>query len=140
MPQMKTASHVALPLIFGTSTKQLDQHTISHILAVQRKPHPIQPVFWSGRPKRRVENHLPSSGRASHLPCEYAQFAEPSLAKTSTKRKHERSYTLRRNIRRAQKQWATRCKDYTAQEWSRIIWSDETYIYIGDDRGTVWVT
>jgi len=28
----------------------------------------------------------------------------------------------------------------TAEDWRHVIWSDECYIYIGDKKGTVWVT
>lgn len=40
----------------------------------------------------------------------------------------------------AQRKWAKDCKEFMDEDWERIIWSDESYIYIGDDRGTVWVT
>jgi hypothetical protein len=29
---------------------------------------------------------------------------------------------------------------YSLQQWARVIWSDEAYIYLGDDRGHVFVT
>ena len=37
-------------------------------------------------------------------------------------------------------EWAKKYRKWTAEEWSKVIWSDEVYVYIGDDKGTVWVT
>jgi len=28
----------------------------------------------------------------------------------------------------------------TAEDWRHVIWSDKCYVYIGDKKGTVWVT
>lgn len=36
--------------------------------------------------------------------------------------------------------WAKENQRRTDEQWAKIIWSDEVYIHIGDDRGTVWVT
>ena len=36
-------------------------------------------------------------------------------------------------------QWAKEYQKWKA-DWSKVIWSDEVYVYIGDDQGTVWVT
>jgi hypothetical protein len=37
-------------------------------------------------------------------------------------------------------EWAKRYRKWTEEEWSKVIWSDEVYVYIGDDKGMVWVT
>jgi len=37
-------------------------------------------------------------------------------------------------------QWAKEYQKWKADDWSKVIWSDEVYVYIGDDQGTVWVT
>ena len=36
--------------------------------------------------------------------------------------------------------WARLYKAYERQNWSKVIWSDEAYIYIGDDWGRVFIT
>jgi hypothetical protein len=36
--------------------------------------------------------------------------------------------------------WARLYHKYSLQQWARVIWSDEAYIYLGDDRGRVFVT
>ena len=36
--------------------------------------------------------------------------------------------------------WARLYKDYKSRNWEDVIWSDECYIYLGDDRGRVYVT
>jgi hypothetical protein len=53
-------------------------------------------------------------------------------------RKAHKVVYIKKKHRRTQKQWAMKCRDYATQEWDRIIWSDESYIYISDD--TIWVT
>ncbi|KIJ48991.1 hypothetical protein M422DRAFT_162105, partial [Sphaerobolus stellatus SS14] len=47
---------------------------------------------------------------------------------------------LTKNHRRARKAWAMQYKTMTAEDWRHVIWSDECYVYIGDKKGTVWVT
>jgi hypothetical protein len=36
--------------------------------------------------------------------------------------------------------WARKYSNYGVEDWRRVIWSDECYIHLSDDRGTVWVT
>lgn len=40
----------------------------------------------------------------------------------------------------ARKRWAVKHKGWHSEDWARVIWSDECYVYIGDTKGTVWVT
>jgi len=40
----------------------------------------------------------------------------------------------------AQKRWAKDHKEWRKVDWEHVIWSDECYVYIVDDQGTVWVT
>lgn len=36
--------------------------------------------------------------------------------------------------------WARLYKSFTMLHWKNVIWSDECYIYLGDDRGRIYVT
>lgn len=36
--------------------------------------------------------------------------------------------------------WAQLYKAFTNVDWAKVIWSDECYVYIGDDRGRIYVT
>ena len=36
--------------------------------------------------------------------------------------------------------WADEYKDFNAQQWGDIIWSDECYIHLNDKSGQVYVT
>ena len=36
--------------------------------------------------------------------------------------------------------WAHLYKDYTLRNWEDVIWSDECYVHLGNDRGRVYVT
>jgi hypothetical protein len=40
----------------------------------------------------------------------------------------------------AREAWARDHRKWGDEDWSRVIWSDECYVYIGDDGGTVWIT
>jgi transposase len=42
--------------------------------------------------------------------------------------------------RHARMAWARLYHKYSLQQWARVIWSDEAYIYLGDDHGRVFVT
>ena len=35
---------------------------------------------------------------------------------------------------------AQKYKSYNTEDWGKIIWSDECYIYLGDNRGRIYVT
>lgn len=47
---------------------------------------------------------------------------------------------LRPQHRKARVAWARKNQGMTAEDWARIIWSDECYVYMGDTRGPVHVT
>ena len=47
---------------------------------------------------------------------------------------------LTKDHKQRRKQWAREHKSWGEEDWDRVIWSDECYVYMGDDRGTVWVT
>lgn len=47
---------------------------------------------------------------------------------------------LQKDQKESRKCWAKDHKSWTTENWMWVIWSDECYIYIGDDQGTVWVT
>jgi transposase len=56
------------------------------------------------------------------------------------RRKAQKVVYLRKDQKESRRHWAKDHKDWTEEDWMQVIWSDECYIYIGDDRGTVWVT
>jgi len=47
---------------------------------------------------------------------------------------------LTKKHQQACKAWVTQFKSMTAEDWQHVVWSDECYVYIGDKKGTVWVT
>ncbi|KAF8873288.1 hypothetical protein CPB84DRAFT_1690863, partial [Gymnopilus junonius] len=36
--------------------------------------------------------------------------------------------------------WAQMYWKYTHQNWSKVIWSDEAYIHLGDNQGRIYIT
>jgi hypothetical protein len=55
-------------------------------------------------------------------------------------RKARKVVYLTKRQKDARKRWAKDYGEWRMVDWERVIWSDESYVYIGDDRGTVWVT
>jgi hypothetical protein len=47
---------------------------------------------------------------------------------------------LKQTQKRSQVHWAKYHKDWGSDDWEWVIWSDECYVYIGDDKGAVWIT
>jgi DDE superfamily endonuclease len=47
---------------------------------------------------------------------------------------------LTQRHKKARLSWARMYRPFTRQEWSKVIWSDEAYIYLSDDRGRIFVT
>jgi len=56
------------------------------------------------------------------------------------RRKARKVVYLTEAHRKARMAWAVQYKKMTRRDWQHVIWSDECYVYIGDNRGTVWVT
>lgn len=56
------------------------------------------------------------------------------------RRKARKVVFLAKIHKQKRKAWAVKLKNWGDKEWNCIIWSDKSYVYIGDDRGTVWVT
>lgn len=47
---------------------------------------------------------------------------------------------LRKDHIKLRQQWATKYKQWKYNHWQHIIWSDESYIHIGDNKGRVYIT
>jgi hypothetical protein len=47
---------------------------------------------------------------------------------------------LRMNHKRDQMHWARKYKPFDDGDWGKVIWSDECYIYLGDNGGRIYVT
>jgi hypothetical protein len=47
---------------------------------------------------------------------------------------------LTKKQKAARMAWARKFQDFTMEDWSNIIWSDECYIYLGDNHGQIYVT
>ena len=42
--------------------------------------------------------------------------------------------------KKARMAWARKCRVYTVQDWMKKIWSDDCYVYLGDNHGWIYVT
>lgn len=56
------------------------------------------------------------------------------------RRKARKALFLNKAHKMARKAWAVTNKHMTHADWCHVIWSDESYFYIGGNRGTVYVT
>ena len=63
------------------------------------------------------------------------------LAKEGRHRRKARKVVyLNERQKKARRAWAMRWKKMSSKDWRHVIWSDECYVHVGDDRGIVWVT
>lgn len=47
---------------------------------------------------------------------------------------------LTKKHKRDRKVWGMELKKYTDEDWETTIWSDECYVLVGDQKGTIYVT
>lgn len=109
----------------------------------------------SGRPSKitnRARRSVIREARANRQKPldEIGRLVSPVLSATSVRqilasvglhrRKARKVVYLTKEHKKRRKAWAKEFKDWDDEDWERVIWSDESYVYIGDDRGTVWVT
>lgn len=63
------------------------------------------------------------------------------MAKAGYQRRKARTVFYLTAVHRAARlKWAREHADWTDFEWSRVIWSDEAYVVVGDSSGLVYVT
>ncbi|KAF4613960.1 hypothetical protein D9613_007970 [Agrocybe pediades] len=109
----------------------------------------------SGRPRKLDERSECSIVRQalSERRKPFSEIANSCYPKVSpsTVRNVLRRHNIRRRVARrvpylkkahkkARLSWAKICKHYKVQHWKKRIWSDECYIYLGDNRGRIFVT
>lgn len=73
------------------------------------------------------------------------QISESSVRRVMAKwgyhRRKARSVVfLKPEQKQARLKWAKDYKDWGEEDWDRVLWSDEAYIVLGDNKGTVYVT
>lgn len=56
------------------------------------------------------------------------------------RRKARRKFFVSREHRLKRLRWARQYKHWTRFHWQHVIWSDECYVYIGDNKGSLYVT
>jgi hypothetical protein len=89
--------------------------------------------------------------RNRRLPLfEIGKRVTPNISTTSVRnilaneglhrRKARKVVFLTKSQKQKRKAWAIRYRKWKDEDWERVIWSDECYVYIGDDKGTVYVT
>ena len=90
--------------------------------------------------KKSCRKPLAEDGQAM-IPSVSASSVQRTIASVGLhQRKAQKVVYLTKTQKRAQKQWALQYKGWKERDWGTVIWSDECYVYLGDDRGTVWVT
>jgi len=63
------------------------------------------------------------------------------LAEFGYHRRKARSVVyLKQGHRDARLKWAMDYKDWREEDWERVLWSDEAYVVLGDNKGSVFVT
>lgn len=133
----------------------IPQSTASRLWKKYRETGSTHALPQSGQPRivtERLERDIVRYSKAHHrAPLqEIASMIPTQVSKTTVRNVLHRKGMHRRRARKvvfltekhkkARKAWAVRCKKMKREDWRRVIWSDECYVYIGDSGGTVWVT
>ena len=129
--------------------------TAQNIWTKWKKKGSTENLPRTGRPKKTTECMERSIIRESlanrQKPfCEIANAASPRIS-TSTIRNVLRQKGYHRHVakklpyltqahKRARLAWAQICKAFTVRNWQKKIWSDECYVYLGDNRGRIFIT
>ena len=105
---------------------------------------------WSGHPKKTTdhEDHLIVREALKKRRQPFCKIANAVTAdvSTSTVRNilaHEGYHRqvakkvpyLSMTHKKARMAWARKCRVYTARDWMKKIWSDECYVYLGNNHG-----
>ncbi|KIJ98565.1 hypothetical protein K443DRAFT_65795, partial [Laccaria amethystina LaAM-08-1] len=116
--------------------------------STKNRPRSGRPKVVTDRLKRQIINAAKKSRRQPFQ--EIANNLEPQisdatirnvLAEEGYHRRVARKVPYLTKVQKTKRvQWARLHKDYTPRNWEDVIWSDECYVYLGDDRGRVYVT
>ena len=47
---------------------------------------------------------------------------------------------LKPEHKKARLSWAKARESFTAEKWGKVIWLDECYVYLGNNKGRIYVT
>ena len=109
----------------------------------------------TGRPKKTTERMECSIIRESLANrwkpfCEIANAANPRISTSTIRnilrwkgyhcRVAKKLPYLTQAHKKARLAWAQICKAFTVRNWQKKIWSDECYVYLGDNRGRIFIT
>jgi transposase len=115
----------------------------THNLPCSGRPTKVTPRMTRSLVQKAKKNRrkpLPALGKEM-TPTLSGSTVRRVLHKEGLHRRKARKVVYLKHAHKvARRKWAKDCKEFTEENWERIIWSDESYIYIGDDQGTVWVT
>lgn len=143
--------------------------TIAQSARLVDMPYSTASDIWKKYRKTGSTRNLPRSGRPSKLTEATKRFIVRTALKTrrapfreisnqlegevceETVRSvlRERGYHRRvarkvpyltRSHKQARMSWARMYAKYKKRDWGRVMWSDECYVYLGDDRGRIYVT
>ena len=143
------------PLAEAAKQNQIPRTTASRLWKKFVKTGSTHTQPRSGRPPKvtpRIAHHIVQESKKNRrmLLGDLGNNSEIQISGSTVRRvladngRHRRKackvVLLTKAHRRACKAWATRFQSMTGEDWHCVIWSDESYIYISDKKGTVWVT
>lgn len=106
--------------------------------STKNRPRSGRPKVVTDRLKRQIINAAKKSRRQ---PFQEIANIRNVLAEEGYHRRVARKVPYLTKVQKTKRvQWARLYKDYTSRNWEDVIWSDECYVYLGDDRGRVYVT
>ena len=149
-------------VVTGKSVRQagrkygIHKSTAQDIWTKWKKTESTENLPCSGRPKKTMERMERSIIREllTNRRKPFREIANRKIPKMSTstvrnvlarkgyhRRVAKKVPYLTRAHKRARLAWARICKAYAGLRiWRKKIWSDECYVYLGDNRGRIFVT
>ncbi|KAJ3537592.1 hypothetical protein NMY22_g5533 [Coprinellus aureogranulatus] len=102
--------------------------------STSNKPRTSRPRILSDHDERAITCYAQKHWKHRQEPLKDLAFNSPANPSAST------VPYLTRKHKKARIAWARKHRHYRRREWSKVIWSNECYIYLGDRDGRVYVT
>src|SRR5882762_2025383 len=148
------AGQAGQPLTKAAKELSIPKQTASDIWQKFNKTGSTHTHPWSGCPPKitnRIKRAVIRDAKSNchkHLD-QIRNSMEPRISASTVRkildevgmhqRKARKVVYLKQTQKRSQVHWAKDHKDWGSDDWEQVIWSDESYVYIGDDKETVWL-
>ncbi|GLB39040.1 putative encoded by [Lyophyllum shimeji] len=149
------AVHAGLPVAQAAAQNGIHPRSAFRIMkkqrttgTVSRQPRSGRPPILSERDKRYLartavkERRLPFTelGNATNLNVSTSTIRNALAAEGFHRRVAKKVPYLTKAHKKSRMYWARKYRSWLLREWGKVIFSDECYIYLGDNCGRIYVT